>query len=251
MVWSVPWTKCQLVPSLNPMSACPPVRRSVTLLIENQHSLLRPFLLLFLIAFYIHSSVYLNVHLKKWFLYSPASIPILIQTDVKHMKKIFYSTVFTVGWKVSKFSSFYFPLKFHLQNNFSLEKRTLLQVITLMPLNYFPCFNDAPWNLRARPSPSHMLKVRCLEKQFCNQLQRCHYAVIIWLVILSFTYLMECEDVAETKRKTWYCSFLQVHTWLFICHSCLMASCSTNVLLMILYISFMTSKKHTSQSDKT
>ena len=191
------------------LTQCLPVHLSggVWLYLSRINSLLHPFLSLFLITFYIHSSVYLNVHLQKLSLFSPASMLILIQSDVKYMKKIFYSTLFTVGWKVSKLSSFYFPLKFHLQNNFSVEKRTLLQVITLMPLNYFPRFNDAPWNLRARPSPSHMFKVHCLGKQFRNQPQRCHYAVIIWLVILSFTYLMECEDVAETKRKTFYCSF--------------------------------------------
>lgn len=100
--------------------------------------------------------------------------------------------------KVSKLSSFYFPLKLYIQNILSVEKRTLLQVITFMPLNYFLRFNR---NHRARPSPFRMLKVHCLERQFCNQLQRCHYAVIIWLVILSFTYLTEREDVAETKKE--------------------------------------------------
>lgn len=105
------------------LTQCLPVHLSGGVWLSRINSLLHPFLSLFLITFYIHSSVYLNVHLQKLSLYSPASILILIQTDVKYMKKIFYSTLFTVGWKVSKLSSFYFPLKFHLQNNFSVEKK--------------------------------------------------------------------------------------------------------------------------------
>ena len=103
--------------------------------------------------------------------------------------------------KVSKLSSFYFPLKLSTQNSSSAWKGTLLQASTFMPPNYFLHFNHASGNHRAQPGPSCMLKVHCLERQFCNQPKRRHYAVIIWLGILSFTYLTEGEDAAETKKE--------------------------------------------------
>lgn len=113
-------------------------------------------------------------------LYKPTYIRILILRGKSTLNAHFSNCHHKV-----KLSQLCLPLENFAYKTFYLsEQMPSCRSAPSKPLNYSLHSNYAPGKCRNPSHPFHMLKVQCSERQFCNQPKRCHYAVIIWLVIL-------------------------------------------------------------------